>query len=64
MGMEVPNSDQSPAHIEHRDESDLKILRERVKQGTAQADAGHVIPAHEVFNELRQRNVEAAKRPG
>ena len=44
-------------------ESELADLRESVRRGTEQADAGQVVPAGEVFEELRQRNASLAK-PG
>ena len=37
-------------------ESELADLRESVRRGTEQAEAGQVVPAGEVFKELRQRN--------
>lgn len=48
--------------LELLDESDealareLADVREKVRKGTEQADAGDLIPASEVFKELRQRN--------
>ena len=44
-------------------ESELADLRECVRRGTEQADVGQVVPAGEVFEELRQRNASLAK-PG
>lgn len=44
-------------------ESELADLRESVRRGTEQADAGQVVPAGEVFEELRQRNASLTK-PG
>ena len=44
-------------------ESELADLRESVRRGTEQADVGQVVPAGEVFDELRQRNASLAK-PG
>ena len=44
-------------------ESELADLRESVRRGSEQADAGQVVPADEVFEELRQRNASLAK-PG
>ena len=43
-------------------ESELNEMRESVRQGTEEADSGQVVPATDVFNELRQRNAAAAKR--
>ena len=42
-------------------ESEFADLRESVRRGTGQADAGQVVPAGEVFEELRQRNASLAK---
>ena len=42
-------------------ESELADLRESVRRGTEQADAGQVVPAGEVFEELRQRNASLSK---
>ena len=64
MSMEVPISEQNLAHIMHKVESELEELRESVRQGTDEADSGQVVPAAEVFSELRQRNAGAAKRTG
>ena len=53
------------ALLDERDialESELEDMRESVRQGTDQADSGQVVPASEVFSELRQRNAAAAKR--
>ena len=44
-------------------ESELVDLRESVRRGTEQADAGQVVPSGEVFQELRQRNASLTK-PG
>ena len=44
-------------------ESEFADLRESVRRGTEQADVGQVVPAGEVFDELRQRNASLAK-PG
>lgn len=44
-------------------ESELADLRESVRRGTQQADAGQVIPAGKVFEELKQRNASLTK-PG
>lgn len=41
-------------------ESELADLRESVRRGTEQADAGQVVPVDEVFEELRQRNASIA----
>ena len=51
--------------LDERDEaleSELAGLHEDVRRGTEEADAGLLIPAEEVFAELRQRNSEAAKK--
>ena len=45
-------------------ERELAEMRESVRRGTEQADAGQVVPAGEVFDELRQRNAAAAKQAG
>ena len=36
-------------------------MRESVKRSTEQADAGMLIPAHEVFDEIRRRNAEMSR---
>ena len=43
---------------EHDDELERELadMHEKVRTGTAQADAGELIPAEEVFDELRRRN--------
>ena len=41
---------------------DLAYMRERVRRGTEQADAGQLIPAAEMFEELRHRNAAAAEQ--
>ena len=43
-------------------EFELANLRESVRRGTEQADAGQVVPAGEVFEELRQRNASWPSR--
>ena len=54
--------------LELLDEHDEELEREladmhlKVKRGTEQADAGQLIPASEVFDELRQRNAAIAKQ--
>ena len=45
-------------------ESELEDMRECVRHGTDEADSGQVVPAAEVFSELRLRNTGAAKRTG
>ena len=53
------------ALLDERDDTldrELPDMRERVRTGTQQADAGELIPAGEVFEELRHRNAEAAKQ--
>lgn len=37
-------------------ERELAEMHEKVRIGTAQADAGELIPADEVFDELRRRH--------
>lgn len=37
-------------------ERELADMREKVRKGTAQADAGELIPAEEVFGGLRRRH--------
>jgi antitoxin ParD1/3/4 len=47
--------------LEERDQAlaeELADIHEKVRIGTAQADAGQLIPADEVFAELRRRNAE------
>lgn len=43
---------------EHDDELERELadMHEKVRIGTAQADAGKLIPAKEVFDELRRRH--------
>ena len=43
-------------------ERELAEMRESVRRGTEQADAGQVVPASEVFEELRQRNAAIPER--
>ena len=53
------------ALLDERDDTrdrELPDMRERVRRGTQQADAGELIPAGEVFEELRERNAAAAKQ--
>jgi hypothetical protein len=53
------------ALLDERDETldrELPEMRERVQRGTEQADAGELIAAAEVFEELRHRNAAAAKQ--
>ena len=57
--MNVSISEQNLARIRRKVESELEDMRESVRRGTAQADSGQVIPATEVFNELRQRDAGA-----
>ena len=49
---------------EHDDalERELADMHEKVRIGTEQADAGELIPAAEVFGELRQRHDDAVNR--
>jgi antitoxin ParD1/3/4 len=44
-------------------EQELAEIRARVQRGIEQADAGQLIPAGEVFEELRRRNAVLKKRP-
>ena len=64
MDMEVSISEQNLTHIRRKVESELEDMRECVRHGTDEADSGQVVPAAEVFSELRQRNTGAAKRTG
>ena len=41
---------------------ELRDVRVQVEKATAQADAGELVPAAEVFAELRQRNAAIAKQ--
>ena len=41
-------------------ERELADMHEKVRIGTAQADAGELIPAEEVFDELRRRHEDKA----
>ncbi len=54
------------ALLDDRDEvldSKMADMREGVRRGTEQADAGEVVSASEMFNELRRRNARlTAKR--
>ena len=53
------------ALLDERDDTldrELPDMQERVRRGTQQADAGELIPAGEVFEELRHRNAVAAKQ--
>ena len=43
-------------------ERELADMREKVRMGTAQADAGELIPADEVFDELRRRHETVTRR--
>ncbi len=59
--------DSALALLDERDialESELSEMRESVRKGTDEADAGQVVPASEVFSELRERNAAAATRSG
>lgn len=42
--------------------SELDEMRESVRRSTQEADSGQVVPASDVFSELRERNAAAAKR--
>ena len=42
-------------------ERELAEMKEAVRISTEQADAGMLIPAEEVFDELRRRNAEMAR---
>ena len=41
---------------------ELRDVREQVQNATAQADIGELVPAAEVFAELRQRNAALSKQ--
>ena len=41
---------------------ELAGLHDKVRQGIAEADAGHLIPASDVFDELRRRNATFNRR--
>ena len=43
-------------------ERELADMHEKVRKGTAQADAGELIPAGEVFGELRRRHDDTTGR--
>lgn len=43
-------------------ERELAEMHESVRRGTEQADAGQVVPASEVFEELRRRNAAIHER--
>ena len=43
-------------------ERELADMHEKVRTGTAQADAGELIPADEVFDELRRRHDAATNQ--
>ena len=43
-------------------ERELADMRASVRRGTEQADAGEVVPASEVFAELRRRGAAATER--
>ena len=45
-------------------DAELADLRESVRRGTEQADVGQVVPAGEVFEELRRRNASLTKPGG
>ena len=64
MNMEVPTSEQNPAQVMHEVEPEIEDIRKSVRQGTEQADSGQVVPASEVFSELRQRNGTGVKWTG
>lgn len=49
--------DEREAALEH----ELHDVREQVEKATAEADAGELVPAAEVFEELRQRNADLDK---
>ena len=50
--------DEREAALDH----ELRNVREQVKKATAEADAGELVPAAEVFVELRQRNADLAQQ--
>ena len=43
-------------------ERELADMHEKVRTGTAQADAGELIPADEVFGELRRRHGDTTRQ--
>ncbi len=43
-------------------ERELADMRKKVRNGTAQADAGELVPAKEVFDELRRRHDAATRK--
>ncbi len=43
-------------------ERELAEMKEAVRIGTEQADAGILIPAEEVFDEIRRRNAEIVRK--
>lgn len=49
--------DEREAALDH----ELRDAREQVERATAQADAGELVPAAELFAELRQRNATSSK---
>ncbi len=57
--------DSALALLDERDdalEREFGEMRESVRRGTEQADAGRVVPATEVFAELRRRNAASTER--
>ena len=53
--------------LDERDEPlerELAEMRESVRLGTEQADAGQVVPAGEVLDELRRRNAATTNQVG
>ena len=59
--------DSALALLDERDEAlqrELAGMRVSVRRGAQQADAGQVVPATEVFNDLRRRNAALAKQSG
>ena len=50
--------DEREATLDH----ELRDVREQVEKATAEADAGELVPAAEVFAELRQRNAALVKQ--
>ncbi len=57
--------DNALALLEKHDESverEFTDMRESVRRGAEQADAGQVVPASEVFEELRRRNAAITER--
>ena len=60
---DVPHAAQALLHErEAALDHELRGVREEVEKATAEADAGELVPAVEVFAELRQRNAALVKQ--